>query len=169
MEHHGSRVHMRFMVPSRGLFGYRSEFLTDTRGEGLLYRSVEGFEPVAGDLPGRNVGPVVSTDQGRTTPYSIFKIQERATLFVDPGVDVYEGQIVGENRRPGELNVNITRAKKLDNMRTTSKDENVIITPARKVTIEEALGWIEDDELLEVTPVELRLRKKILNQSFRKR
>ncbi len=169
MEHHGSRVHMRFMVPSRGLFGYRSEFLTDTRGEGLLYRSVEGFEPIAGDLPGRSVGPVVSTDQGRTTPYSIFKIQERATLFVEPGVDVYEGQIVGENRRPGELNVNITRAKKLDNMRTTSKDENVVITPARKVMIEEALGWIEDDELLEVTPLELRLRKKVLNQSFRKR
>ena len=88
---------------------------------------------------------------------------------MEPGVDVYEGQIVGENRRPGELNVNITRAKKLDNMRTTSKDENVVITPARKVTIEEALGWIEDDELLEVTPLELRLRKKVLNQSFRKR
>jgi GTP-binding protein len=157
------------MVPSRGLFGYRSEFLTDTRGEGLLYRSVEGFEPYSGDLPGRNVGPVVATDPGRTTPYSIFKIQERATMFVPPGVDVYEGQIVGENRRPGELNVNIVRAKKLDNMRTTSKDENVIITPHRKITIEEALGWIEDDELLEVTPVELRLRKKVLNQSYRKR
>jgi GTP-binding protein len=169
MEHQGARVQMRFMVPSRGLFGYRSEFLTDTRGEGLLYRTVEGFEPYAGDLPGRSVGPVVATDPGRTTPYSIFKIQERATLFVPPGVDVYEGQIVGENRRPGELNVNIVRAKKLDNMRTTSKDENVIITPHRKVTIEEALGWIEDDELLEVTPVELRLRKKVLNQSYRKR
>ncbi|MEZ4332814.1 MAG: translational GTPase TypA [Myxococcota bacterium] len=169
MEHQGARIHMRFMVPSRGLFGYRGEFLTDTRGEGILYRSVEGFEPYAGDLPGRNVGAVVATDPGRTTPYAIFKIQERATLFVPPGVDVYEGQVVGENTRPGDLNVNIVRAKKLDNMRTTSKDENVIITPHRKVTIEEALGWIEEDELLEVTPVELRLRKKVLNQSFRKR
>ena len=169
MEHSGARVQMRFIVPSRGLFGYRGEFLTDTRGEGILYRSVEGFEPIAGDLPGRGVGPLVSTDMGRTTPHAIFKIQERAMLFVTPGVDVYEGQIVGESRRPGDLNVNITKAKKLDNMRASGRDENVIITPAKKLTIEEALGWIEDDELLEVTPVELRLRKRILSQSHRKR
>jgi len=169
MEHHGDRVQMRFIVPSRGLFGYRGEFLTDTRGEGILYRSVEGFEPVAGDLPGRGVGPLVCTEQGRTTPHSIFKIQERAMLFVPPGVDVYEGQIVGESRRQGDLNVNLTRAKKLDNMRASGRDENVIITPHKKLTIEEALGWIEDDELLEVTPVELRLRKRVLSQSFRKR
>jgi GTP-binding protein len=169
MEHNGARVQMRYIVPSRGLFGYRGDFLTDTRGEGIMYRSVEGFEPYAGDLPGRGVGPVVSTDQGRTTPYSIFKIQERATLFVSPGVDVYEGQVVGENRREGEMNVNVTRAKKLDNMRASGRDENVIITPARKLTIEEALGWIEDDELLEVTPLNLRLRKRVLSRSFRKR
>ena len=169
MEHHGDRVQMRFIVPSRGLFGYRGEFLTDTRGEGILYRSVEGFEPIAGDLPGRGVGPLVCTEQGRTTPHSIFKIQERAMLFVPPGVDVYEGQIVGESRRPGDLNVNLTRAKKLDNMRASGRDENVIITPYKKLTIEEALGWIEDDELLEVTPVELRLRKRVLSRSFRKR
>ncbi|MGB0617952.1 MAG: translational GTPase TypA [Myxococcota bacterium] len=169
MEHHGDRVQMRFIVPSRGLFGYRGEFLTDTRGEGILYRTVQGFEPYAGDLPGRNVGPVVSTEMGKTTPHAIFKIQERATLFVPPGVDVYEGQIVGESRRAGDLNVNITKAKKLDNMRASGRDENVIITPHQKLTIEEALGWIEDDELLEVTPVDLRLRKKVLSQSFRKR
>ena len=169
MEHQGARVQMRFIVPSRGLFGYRGEFLTDTRGEGILYRTVEGFEPYAGDLPRRSVGPLVCTDQGRTTPHSIFKIQERATLFVAPGVDVYEGQIVGESRRQGDLNVNLTRAKKLDNMRAAGKDDNVIITPHRKMSIEEALGWIEDDELLEVTPVELRLRKRILSGSFRKR
>jgi len=169
MEHQGSRVQMRFVVPSRGLFGYRGEFLTDTRGEGILYRSVQGFEPYAGDLPGRGVGALVCTDRGRTTPHSIFKIQERATLFVPPGVDVYEGQVVGESRRPGDLNVNLTKAKKLDNMRASGRDENVIITPYRKITIEEALGWIEDDELLEVTPVELRLRKRVLSGSFRKR
>jgi GTP-binding protein len=169
MEKVGDRVQMRFIVPSRGLFGYRGEFLTDTRGEGLLYRTVEGFEPYAGDLPGRGVGPLVSTDQGRTTPHAIFKIQERAALFVPPGVDVYEGQIVGENRRTGDLNVNITKAKKLDNMRASGKDDAVIITPHRKLSIEEALGWIEDDELLEVTPKELRLRKRILSGSFRKR
>ncbi|MFP6654483.1 MAG: translational GTPase TypA [Myxococcota bacterium] len=169
MEHHGDRVQMRFVVPSRGLFGYRGEFLTDTRGEGILYRSVEGFEPYAGDLPGRGVGPAVCTDVGRTTPFSIFKIQERATLFVPPGADVYEGQIVGEARRPGDLNVNLTRAKKLDNMRASGRDENVIITPYRKMSIEEALAWIEDDELLEVTPKELRLRKRVLAKSLRKR
>ena len=169
MEHNGDRVQMRFIVPSRGLFGYRSEFLTDTRGEGILYRSVEGFEPYAGDLPGRGVGPAVCTDMGRTTPFSIFKIQERAALFVAPGVDVYEGQIVGEARRPGDLNVNLTRAKKLDNMRASGRDENVIITPHKKMSIEEALAWIEDDELLEVTPKELRLRKRVLAKSLRKR
>jgi GTP-binding protein len=169
MEKVGDRVQMRFIVPSRGLFGYRGEFMTDTRGEGLLYRTVEGFEPYAGDLPGRGVGPLVSTDQGRTTPHAIFKIQERATLFVPTGVDVYEGQIVGENRRQGDLNVNITKAKKLDNMRASGKDDAVIITPHRKMTIEEALGWIEDDELLEVTPKELRLRKRLLSGSLRKR
>ena len=169
MEHQGDRVSMRFVVPSRGLFGYRGEFLTDTRGEGILYRSVEGFEPFAGDLPGRGVGAVVCTDAGRSTPHAIFKIQERATLFVPPGVDVYEGQVVGESRRQGDLNVNLVRAKKLDNMRASGRDENVIITPHRKFTIEEALGWIEDDELLEVTPESLRLRKRTLSKSFRKR
>jgi GTP-binding protein len=169
MEHSGNRVQMRFIVPSRGLFGYRGEFMTDTRGEGILYRSVEGFEPYAGDLPGRGVGAVVSTNQGRSTPFSIFKIQERTTLFVPPGVDVYEGQVIGEARRVGDLKVNITRAKKLDNMRASGRDENVIITPHRKMSIEEALSWIEDDELLEVTPLALRLRKRILSGSFRKR
>ena len=169
MEHQGDRVQMRFTVPSRGLFGYRGEFLTDTRGEGILYRTVQGFEPYAGDLPGRGVGPAVCTDQGRTTPHAIFKIQERAGLFVPPGVDVYEGQIVGESRRPGDLNVNLTKAKKLDNMRASGKDDAIIITPHKKLSIEESLGWIEDDELLEVTPLELRLRKRILSASQRKR
>ena len=106
---------------------------------------------------------------GKTTPHAIFKIQERATLFVPPGIDVYEGQIVGESRRAGDLNVNLTKAKKLDNMRASGRDENVIITPHKKLTIEEALGWIEDDELLEVTPESLRLRKRVLEKSFRKR
>ena len=156
-------------MPSRGLFGYRSEFLTDTRGEGILYRTVQGFEPYAGDLPGRSVGGIVSTEMGQTTPHAIFKIQERANLFVPPGQAVYEGQIVGETRRAGDLNVNVTRAKKLDNMRAANKDDNVIITPHRKMTIEDALEWIEDDELLEVTPAKLRLRKRVLAGNLRKR
>ncbi len=169
MKHEGERVHFDFVVPSRGLFGYRSEFLTDTRGEGVLYTTVKGYEPWAGDLEKRSVGGIVATDNGQTTPFAIFKIQERASLFVDPGVKVYEGQVVGENRRPGDMNVNVVRAKKLDNMRASGKDEAPIITPARKHTIESALEWIEDDELLEVTPESLRIRKKLLSRSQRKR
>ena len=169
MEHVGDRIHLTFVVPSRCLFGYRSEFLTDTRGEGVLYRAVRGYEPHAGDVEGRSVGGIVSTEQGQTTPHAIFKIQERATLFVPPGQAVYEGQIVGEARRPGDLNVNVCRAKKLDNMRASGKDDNPIITPHRKLTIESALEWIEEDELLEVTPESLRLRKRVLAANQRKR
>jgi len=169
MEHAGDRIHMQFVVPSRCLFGYRSEFLTDTRGEGILYHAVQGYEPYAGDRPRRPVGGIISTEQGQTTPHAIFKIQERASLFVPPGQAVYEGQIVGEARRPGDLNVNVCRAKKLDNMRAAGKDDNPVITPYRKLTIESALEWIEDDELLEVTPESLRLRKRVLAANLRKR
>jgi GTP-binding protein len=169
MEHKGDRINLQFTVPSRCLFGYRNEFLTDTRGEGILYRAVRGYEPFAGKLEGRTVGGIVSTDTGQTTPHAIFKIQERATLFVPPGEAVYEGQVVGEARRPGDLNVNICRAKKLDNMRASGKDESIIITPYRKMTIETAMEWIEADELLEVTPKNLRLRKRLLAGSLRKR
>ncbi|MFT5442855.1 MAG: GTP-binding protein [Myxococcota bacterium] len=169
MSQSGGRVSFSFIVPSRGLFGYRSEYLTDTRGEGIMYATLKGYEPWAGDLEKRSVGALVSTDQGPTTPFSIVKIQERAALFVEPGAKVYEGQVVGENRRPGDMNVNICRAKKLDNMRASGKDEIPNITPARKMTIETALEWIEDDELLEVTPQNLRLRKRFLSRSDRKR
>ena len=111
----------------------------------------------------------MATETGQTTPHAIFKIQERSTLFVPPGVAVYEGQIVGENRRPGDMNVNVCRQKKLDNMRAAGRDDNPIITPHHRVTIEGALEWIGPEELLEVTPESLRLRKKILPASFRKR
>jgi GTP-binding protein len=169
MEHALDRIQLQFVVPSRCLFGYRNEFMTDTRGEGVLYRAVTDYEPHAGDLDRRNVGGIVSTAQGRTTPHAIFKIQERATLFLPPGEAVYEGQVVGEARRPGDLNVNVCRAKKLDNMRAAGKDDNPIITPHRKLTIEGAMEWIETDELLEVTPQNLRLRKRLLSGSLRKR
>ena len=115
------------------------------------------------------MGAIVATEQGQTTPHAIFKIQERANLFVPPGQAVYEGQVVGEARRPGDLNVNVCRAKKLDNMRASGKDDSPIITPHRKLTIESALEWIEDDELLEVTPEHLRLRKRVLAANLRKR
>ncbi|HJO23366.1 MAG: translational GTPase TypA [Myxococcota bacterium] len=169
LEHMGVRIRLEFVVPSRCLFGYRTAFLTDTRGEGVLYRAFRGYEPHAGDLDRRGVGGIVATDQGRTTPHAIFKIQERAALFVPPGEEVYEGQVVGEARRPGDLNVNVCRAKKLDNMRAAGKDDSPLITPHRKLTIESALEWIEPDELLEVTPASLRLRKQILAGNLRKR
>jgi GTP-binding protein len=169
MEQRGDRVRMVFVAPSRGLFGYRTEFLSDTRGEGVLHRTVRGYEPWAGELSGRGVGAIVASEAGRTTAYSLFSIQERSTLFVRAGVEVYEGMIVGENRRRGDLNVNVVRAKKLTNIRAAGKDENTVLSPPRQLEIEWALEWMEDDELLEVTPQTLRLRKRILPWSQRKR
>ena len=169
MEKQGDRVTMTFVVPSRGLFGYRTEFLTDTRGEGQLHRTVAGYEPWAGDLEARGVGAILATEVGKATTHAIFAIQERCTMFVSPGEAVYEGQICGENRRIGDMNVNLCRAKQLNNIRAAGRDENELITPARKLSIEAALEWIEDDELLEVTPQNLRLRKRTLAKSFRKR
>jgi GTP-binding protein len=169
MEQRDGRTVLEYVVPSRGLFGLRTEFLSDTRGLGVLHRTVRGYEPFAGDLARRSVGALVATEPGKTTAYAIFKVQERATMFVTAGVDVYEGQIVGENRRSNDMNVNVVRAKKLTNIRAAGKDENTILTPPRRITIESALEWIGDDELLEVTPQALRLRKRILAGNFRKR
>jgi len=169
MEQRGGTTVLQYTVPSRGLFGYRSEFLSDTRGEGVLHRTVRGYEPWAGELPTRAVGAIVATEAGETTAYALFKIQERADLFVGPGVPCYEGQVVGENRRAGDMNVHVARMKKLTNIRAAGKDENIVLTPPRQLTIETALGWIADDELLEVTPKSLRLRKKVLSASHRKR
>ncbi len=169
MEPRGQRMHLHFVVPSRSLFGYRSEFLTDTRGEGILHRTVKGYEPHAGPLEGRQVGAIVASEAGKTTPYALFNIQERATLFLGPGVPVYEGQVVGENRRAGDMNVNVCRQKKLTNIRAAGRDEATVVSPPRPITIESALEWIEDDELLEVTPKQLRLRKRVLQANLRKR
>jgi len=169
MDQREDRISFQFVVPSRGLFGYRSEFMSDTRGEGTLYRTVRDYEPFAGELEGRGVGAILASEAGQTTPHAIFKIQERSTLFVPPGDPVYEGQVVGENRRPGDMNVNVCRAKQLTNIRAAGRDENVIITPHRAHSIESAMEWIEDDELMEVTPKSLRLRKRILSASHRKR
>jgi GTP-binding protein len=160
---------LAYVVPSRGLFGYRSEFLSATRGEGVLHRTVRGYEPWAGELLRRGQGAVIATEAGRTTAYSLFHIQERAQLFVGAGVAVYEGQIIGENRRERDMDVNAVRAKKLTNIRAAGKDENTVLSPPREVEIEWALEWLEDDELLEVTPLSLRLRKRILPGNLRKR
>ena len=169
MAHRGDRVLLQFVVPSRGLFGYRTEFLSETRGEGTLHRTVRGYEPFDGQTQQRRVGALVSSETGQTTAYSLFHIQERANLFVGAGVPVYEGQIVGENRRSGDMIVNVCKGKKLTNIRAAGKDEATVLSTPRLVTIESALEWIEEDELLEVTPRSLRLRKRLLAASRRKR
>jgi GTP-binding protein len=169
MEHRGGTTVLRFVVPSRGLFGYRNDFLTDTRGEGVLHRTVRGYEPWAGDLEGRTLGAIVASEAGKTTAHALWGIQERANMFVTAGVDVYEGQVVGENRRPSDMNVNVCRPKKLTNVRASGKDDAAVLTPPRPITIESALEWIGDNELFEVTPQSLRMRKKILPANLRKR
>jgi GTP-binding protein len=169
IDHREDRVRLQFVVPSRSLFGYRTEFLSDTRGEGVLHRTVRGYEPFAGEIGARRFGAIVASEAGQTTAYSLFHIQERATLFLGARVPVYEGQIVGESRRGGDMIVNVCKGKKLTNMRAAGKDEATILDPPRTLTLESALEWVEEDELLEVTPESLRLRKRLLSASQRKR
>ena len=169
LDHRDGSARLSFVAPSRGLFGYRGEFLSDTRGEGVMHRSVRGYEPWVGDLPGRGIGAIIATEAGRTTAHALFNIQQRSLLFVGAGLAVYEGQIVGESRRAGDMNVNVIRAKKLTNVRAAGKDEAAVLSPPREVAIEWGLEWLEEDELLEVTPAHLRLRKRILPANHRKR
>ena len=169
LEHRDGRARLELVAPSRGLFGYRSEFLSDTRGEGVLHRTVRGYEPWAGDLATRTEGAIVASEAGNTTAHSLSNIQQRASMFVGAGVPVYEGQVVGENRRPGDMNVNVCRGKKLTNVRAAGKDDAALLTPHRKIEIEWALEWMGDDELLEVTPAHFRLRKRTLAANLRKR
>jgi len=163
MVNHGTgRVRLEYRLPSRGLIGYRSEFLTDTRGTGLLNHLFDGYAEWQGDIPHRANGALVSDRGGRTTSYAIDHLQPRGVLFVGPGESVYEGQIVGEHTRDSDLDVNITKEKKLTNMRASTSDEGVRLTPPRIMNLEQSLEWIREDELLEITPKSLRLRKKSL-------
>jgi GTP-binding protein len=160
---------LRFKIPARGLFGYRSEFMTDTRGEGILHHQFDSWGPWAGTLRGRGRGVLVADRPGKVVGFALFNLQERATLFVSPGDDAYGGMIVGENVRQDDMEVNVSKEKKLTNMRTTSSDENIKLEPPRKITLELALEFIEDDELIEVTPDGIRLRKRILDANMRKK
>src|SRR5690606_1922341 len=160
---------LRFKIPARGLFGYRSEFMTDTRGEGILHHQFAAWGPWAGPLRGRTRGVLVADRPGKAVGFALFNLQERATLFVSPGDDTYGGMIVGENVRQDDMEVNVSKEKKLTNMRTTATDENIKLEPPRKITLELALEFIEDDELIEVTPTAIRLRKRILDPSQRKK
>jgi GTP-binding protein len=156
------RTRLTFRIPARGLVGFRSEFLTITRGEGIMSSQFDGYEPWFGYIPKRSNGAIVSDRQGDTVPYALFSIQERGALFVGPGVQVYEGMIIGENAHPSDLNVNACREKKLTNIRAAGRDENVILTPPREMSLERALEWIAPDELVEVTPKSVRMRKRVL-------
>ncbi len=162
-------VRIMFKIPSRGLFGYRSEFLTDTRGTGIIHHRFLEYGPWAGPLSGRTRGTLVSMEDGVVVAFALFTLQDRSTLFVKPGDPVYEGMIIGENARPGDMDVNPTREKKLTNMRSKGSDENIQLEPPRELTLEAALEYIEDDELIEVTPRSIRLRKRFLATSDRKR
>ncbi len=162
-------VRLLYRIPARGLFGYRSEFLTDTRGTGILHHRFLDYGPWAGPLAGRKRGTYVSMENGVAVAFALFNLSERSTMFVAPGTPVYEGMIIGENSRPGDLDVNPTKEKKLTNMRTTASDENIQLEPPRELTLEGALEYIEDDELIEITPQSIRLRKRMLKANDRKK
>ncbi len=162
-------VRMRFKIPARGLLGYRSEFLTDTRGTGVMHHRFFQYGPWAGPLSGRSRGVMVADREGVAVAYALFNLQERGTMFVKPGDAVYEGMIVGESARTGDMDVNPSKEKKLTNMRTTASDEMIVLEPPRPVTLELALEYIEDDELIEVTPSSIRLRKRALGATERRK
>jgi GTP-binding protein len=163
------RARLEFRVPSRGLIGFRTQFLTLTRGTGLLNTLFEGWMPYGGAMLRRPNGAIVADRKGTATPYALFHLQPRGQLFIDPGTEVYEGMVIGEHNRENDLDVNVTREKKLTNIRAAGRDENVILSPPHHVTIEGGLEWIDRDELLEITPDGLRLRKKILECQKRPR
>jgi GTP-binding protein len=162
-------VRLLYRIPARGLFGYRSEFLTDTRGNGIIHHRFLEYGPWAGPLAGRSRGTLVSMEAGTIVAFALANLAERATLFVQPGDAVYEGMLVGENSRPGDMDVNPTKEKKLTNMRSKSTDENIQLEPPRELTLESALEYIEEDELIEVTPASIRLRKRFLSANDRKK
>jgi len=169
MSNHGSgRVRIEYRIPARGLIGFRTEFLTETRGEGLMNHMFDGWEPWQGEIDHRAAGALISDRPGKATAYAIDNLQPRGTLFVSPGQEVYEGMIVGEHNRANDLEVNICREKKLTNMRASSADDHVQLVPPRVLSLEQALEFIREDELVEVTPDSFRLRKRILNASQRR-
>jgi GTP-binding protein len=161
------RVRLTFSVPSRGLIGYRDEFLTDTKGTGIMNSSLSGYEPFRGGFPTRFTGSLVSDRAGSGVAYALFNLEPRGQLFITPGEPVYEGMIVGEHNRDNDIDVNPTKEKKLSNMRAAGKDENIILTPVRPMSLERALHFVREDEMVEITPRYLRLRKMELSAQKR--
>jgi len=170
MHNHGyGRVRIEFKVPSRGLIGLRSQLLTDTRGTIVMNSLFAGYTEWQGEIPHRLTGALVADRGGVSTAYSLWNLQERGELFIGPGVDVYEGMVIGENAKDNDLDVNVVREKKLTNMRASTADEAIRLIPFRQLNLEQAIEFIADDEFVEVTPKSLRLRKKVLQSNKRKK
>ncbi|MCL6502180.1 MAG: translational GTPase TypA, partial [Pirellulales bacterium] len=169
MQGRGSYQHLTFTIPARGLIGLRTRLLNATQGTAVMHHRFLGYRPQEGEIPGRANGVLVSTVRGRAVAFSLDGLQERAELFIAPGDEVYEGMIVGENSRAGDMNVNPTKEKKLTNIRAAGNDRNILLKPPRQLTLELALAYIEEDELVEVTPDAIRLRKAVLSEADRRR
>ena len=168
MVNHGSgRIRLEFRIPTRGLIGFRSQFLTDTRGTGIMNHLFAGWEAWNGPIPGRPTGALVADRAGKATAYAIYNLQERGEIFLDAGTPVYEGMIIGENARPADLDVNVTKEKKLTNMRSSTAEEAMRLVPPRLLNLEQAIEFINDDELVEITPASIRLRKEVLAANMR--
>ena len=168
--HGQDRMRLEFLIPSRGLFGYRSKFLTDTRGEGVMSAVFDRYEPYKGDIPTRISGSLVASETGESTAYALFNIQDRGELFVDSGVKVYVGMVIGRNSRPGDIDVNVCRKKHMTNSRNSAAAEEALkLTNVRIPTLEEAMEFIDDDELIEITPKSIRMRKRVLDTETRKK
>ena len=169
MEPKGERMIIKFNIPSRGIIGLRNQLLTATAGEAIMSHRFIDYQPFKGEIPGRLGGSLISMENGKAIPYSIDKLQDRGKFFVDPNEDIYEGQVIGENSRGDDMVVNVTKTKKLTNVRSSGNDDKARIIPAIKFSLEEALEYIQKDEYVEVTPKSLRLRKIYLNENDRKR
>jgi GTP-binding protein len=170
MVNHGSgRVRLEFRIPARGLIGFRSQYLTDTKGTGIMNHLFAGWEPWHGAIPARSTGALVADRVGAATAYALFNLQDRGEIFVEPGTQVYEGMIIGENARPNDMDVNATKEKKQTNMRASTADEAIRLIPPRKMSLEQAIEFINDDELVEITPKSIRLRKRVLAANQRPR
>jgi GTP-binding protein len=167
MQLRGSRQRLYYLIPTRCLFGYRSEFMTDTRGEGILNSLFECYAPYKGDINVRFTGSLVASETGETTSYGLYYTQDRGPLFIGAAVSVYEGMIVGENPKQGDISVNVCKKKHLTAVRSKGADEALILVPPKQLSLEQAIEYIADDELIEVTPKSIRLRKKILNTQLR--
>ena len=169
MRHDNGMVRMRYRVPTRGLIGFRSEFMTETKGMGTMSYIFDGYDSYAGEIRNRSNGAIVVKERCSTVAYALFNLQERGELFLGPGEKVYGGQIIGEHSRENDLVVNPAKGKKLTNMRAAGSDEAVVLPPCKKMSLEECISYINDDELVEITPASIRLRKIMLDENQRKR